>query len=451
MFLAQIVLIGWIPVCAMFFCVMRPLRAVTVAYLGGWLLLPMINIPVLGFWDIDKVLATNAGVLCGMVLFCRGWIRGYRPHVADVLLLLYCASGFASSLSNGLGAYDGASHSSLLFMTYAAPYFAGRVLIRTRADLYEVVRTIVGAAAIYALPAIWEWRMSPQFHKTLYGGFQHSWAQHFRWGFWRPIVFFPHALGLGTFFAWTSLLGIWIQLNGKGRRTLGIPPGVIVVLPLIGLLTSMSLGPWVLFLIGLGLLLCWRWLNFKWVVLVPAVLSLFWMVGRYTSLVDGKRLVSQVALLSQARAASLGYRVDAETLLIARAKQRPLLGWGGWGRNRIRDDRGRDIVATDSTWILVLGTTGLFGTASFFLWWCWPILMSVGVRGPTLRDPVLMGVLMVLGVQAISFLFNGFLSPILTVVCGCAVTILRGPSVVAENGDRQGAARLLSTSISAPS
>ena len=83
-----IVLLAWIPVCASSFAVMRPVRALTIACLGGWLVLPVFKIPVEGFWDLDKVVATNAGIALGTVLFCSRQLRGFRVTAADFILVL---------------------------------------------------------------------------------------------------------------------------------------------------------------------------------------------------------------------------------------------------------------------------------------------------------------------------------------------------------------------------
>ena len=49
-----------------------------------------------------------------------------------------------------------------------------------------------------------------------------------------------------------------------------------------------------------------------------------------------------------------------------RFEQRPVFGWGGYGRSRIRDEEGEDITIADGLWIIVLGTSGWVGYLSFF-------------------------------------------------------------------------------------
>jgi hypothetical protein len=47
-------------------------------------------------------------------------------------------------------------------------------------------------------------------------------------------------------------------------------------------------------------------------------------------------------------------------------RQRPFLGWGGYGRNRIFDEEGRDVSVTDGLWIILLGELGAVGFVGVF-------------------------------------------------------------------------------------
>jgi len=420
----SLVLILWIPFCTALFTVLRPVRAVVLAYLMGWLFLPMYKIQIQGFWDIDKVLATNIGVMLGVLLFCSKQFRRFRLQVADVLLIVFALGACATSVVNGLGIYDGISSMTHKLFLYAIPFLIGRLFLTTRRDLYDASHVIVCVAALYALLAVWEWRMSPQLHETVYGYAQHALITQRRWGFFRSVVFFPMTLGLGTFFAWTTLLGGWLWYAKKARPILGIPPIFIVILPLVGLFTTMSYGPYGMFLVGLSLLVFWQWQGWRGAVWVPVVFALLWMTGRYTHLTDGRWLTAGVSMLSQERADSLQYRIDAETALLEHAKRRPVLGWGTWGRNRVVDNEGRDRVATDGLWVILVSSFGLVGLASFFLWWCWPVVMSGFLDKDLRQDPVILAMLIVIGMQAVNCLFNAFHSPVLTLMCGGLVTCL---------------------------
>jgi hypothetical protein len=419
----SLALIGWIPMSACLFMFFRPVRALTLAYLIGWLLLPVDTIAFKGFWNIDKVLATNFGVLLGTVCFCPGRLRTLRLGVPEYILLAHAAGAFVTSITNQLGVYNGASSFMYRLFYTAVPFWLGRSFIRSRAELLDVARMVVYAASMYALLAIWEWRMSPQIHTTLYGYFQHSFSQHMRWGFFRPIVCFQHALGLGTFFAWTSLLAIAMDRAGELRRFMGVPPAVYVALPVLALLASMSFSPWGLFLLGLGLYVSRARQRWRWTLWAPLFFVVGWMGGRYTGALDGAWMEAAVQKVSEKRAESLNTRLTAETLTLSHAAERTGFGWGGFGRARVVDKRGKEVV-TDGLWIILVATYGSFGLISFYLWWCWPIVMTRRA-GPWLAaDPIVFPILIAVTMQAMNLIFNGFLSPILTVVAGGVVTAM---------------------------
>ena len=401
----------------------RPGRALMLAYLIGWLLLPVDTLAIKGFWDIDKIMATNFGVVLGAACFCPRRLSAMRFGAPEFILLVHASGAFITSLSNQLGVYDGISSFIYRVLYLAVPFCFGRTLVRNRVELMEAARLVIYAAAIYALLAIWEWRMSPQIHRTLYGYFQHSFGQHMRWGFYRPIVCFSHALGLGTFFAWTSLLALAMHRAGRLRPVFGVSSAVYVALPLIALLACMSLGPWLLFALGAGLFVYRGRQRWRWTLWLPVIFAVGWMAGRYTGVLDGTWTNAAVRSISPDRADSLQTRVNSETATLQKAAQRAVLGWGGFGRGRATDENGKDIV-TDGLWIILIGMFGLLGLGTFYLWWCWPIVMTRQAGSWLSGDPVVLPILIAIDMQAINLIFNGFLSPILTVIAGMAVTAM---------------------------
>ncbi|HRX85656.1 MAG TPA: hypothetical protein P5572_11620, partial [Phycisphaerae bacterium] len=381
----SLTIIGWIPVAASLFMFFKPIRALTLAYLIGWLLLPVDSVAIHGFWDVDKVMATNIGVLFGSLLFCPGRLTSLRLRAPEYILLAYAGGTLITSLSNDLGLYDGVSSFVQRLMHTAVPFCVGRAFVRNRSELMEIARAVVYAASLYALLAIWEWRMSPQIHKTLYGYFQHSFAQHMRWGFYRPIVCFPHTLGLGAFLAWTTLLAIAMYRAGELRPLLIIPPQVLLGFLLLALLACMSFGPWGLFLAGFGMYVYRKRQRWRWMLWVPLVLAFAWMAGRHSGVLDGAWMESAVKEISADRAKSLHARIHSETVVLAHAAEHPLFGWGGFGRARVYDQWGKEVV-TDGLWIILLGMYGIAGLASFYLWWCWPIIMTRRAKASLAED-----------------------------------------------------------------
>ena len=64
---------------------------------------------------------------------------------------------------------------------------------------------------------------------------------------------------------------------------------------------------------------------------------------RTSGLIPVQRIASAANSVSGDRALSFLSRVQNEDQLLAKANQKPLFGWGTWGRNRIYDaETGRD-------------------------------------------------------------------------------------------------------------
>lgn len=422
--MTQLAFILWIPITVALFSKFRPAKAVTMAYLCGWLLLPATEIKMQGFWDIDKTLVIAAGVVVGILLCCRNPLAGLQPCWSDVFLVGFALAAAASSLTNGLGTYDGASTFVNKLIYYGVAFGCGRLFLRERRDLHEAVQSVCCAAALYALLSLWEWRMSPQIHQALYGEFQHKFQQHKRWSFFRPVVCFPHALSLGVFMAGASLMSVWLYMNRALRSVGPLSPGVIVSLCLVGLVTSMSVGPWGLFAAGFVLLWSWKQTRLRMLAVIPLVFVVSWVGMRYTGASDGEWLVAIAKQASAERADSLQYRIDAETLLLDHAKSRPWFGWGGWGRNQVFRESGKNAFANDGLWLIIVGQYGLMGLIAFYLWWCWPMVLSLAVDHRLEDDPVVTALIVVIGLEAINGMFNGVMSPLTIFLAGGTASVL---------------------------
>ncbi len=420
--MADVALLGWIPVCVILFACLAPAQALALSYLGGWLFLPMLRIPIEGFWDLDKVITTNAGAMLGTVVFASKTLRHYRLTMADWALLLFAGSACLSSVANGLGLYDGISSSTRELFYYAVPFCLGRAILKDRHQLLQASRMMVLGAAAYAVLALWEWRMSPQIHSTLYGVFQHRFLQHHRWGFFRPIVCFPHALSLGMFMGWASLQAVWLYRAGRLGSVWSVPPFVLLALPLLGLLTSMSIAPWGLFCTGVVLLYLWHRTSSRSWLLLPVLFVLAWMIGRFSGYTDGKWLVSAAAKISADRAESLGYRIDSETIVLDNAKRSPVFGFGRGKHQTGQEEVGR--LASDGLWVILVGRYGLVGLTLFYIWWYWPLVLGRSAHRTLETDPALMVQLVTVVLESVNFLFNGVTSPVVTLMCGGAVTCL---------------------------
>ena len=47
--------------------------------------------------------------------------------------------------------------------------------------------------------------------------------------------------------------------------------------------------------------------------------------------------------------------------------EKPLFGWGGWGRNRVfSKEDGKDLSITDGQWAIEIGETGILGFLIYY-------------------------------------------------------------------------------------
>lgn len=376
----EYVLLAYIPFAVLLMLDRNSARGFSLAFVIAMMILPASANPVtdagLGVIalpavpDLDKWNVPSIGVLLGTILFQPQRFDRFRVSSLDLLLLAVLQFAFITSYVNGFGAYDGVSQALKLFLNFCMPVFLARIHIGTPSGLRTFQMCLVIAAALYVPFAVWEFRFSPQIHTTLYGYFQHVFQQHMRAGFYRPIVCFPHGLVLGRFFAFTAFLALF-PLRVDLAKTFGAFGAYLFLVPLLGLLVSMSLGPYMVF----GAL-CAGWFvvqRYRWAYYVLPVLGFLWLLAFFVDIEIGFSNVHKFFGFSQDRAESLEYRLVALREYKGPILSRPFFGWGGW--NSAHTGR-----ATDSLALIQLLTNGFFGGGAFFAWWFAALAMAHRVK-----------------------------------------------------------------------
>ncbi len=317
--------------------------------LSGWLpRVTLINICLAGLLlGVVGTVFTNADpVQLGPVT-----IPGLRPYDAISLML-----GAALSL---------------------LPFLLGRRFFGHPESHRILLRILVIAGAAYSLLALYEIRMSPQLNTMVYGYFQHKWNQHVRGDGFRPLVFLNHGLWLAIFLS-SCILSAFVlsRTEGEKRRTTYLLAAGWLLATLV---LSKSLGALAitLLLIPVVLLLGTR-LQLTVAALIAGMI-LFYPMLRGAGLVPVDRISSIAYSIDAGRGASLEYRLFNEDQLLEKAQQKPIFGWGSWGRNRIYDEEtGHDESTTDGRWIIQVGMFGWVGYLGQFgalcigiilLWW----------------------------------------------------------------------------------
>lgn len=377
--LVPIVLWGWPPAVVWLYSKLTPRRAAIAGFLLAWMFLPQYAYPFPGLPKYGKVMAACLGILLGTAIFDPDRIKSFRFRSFDVPMVLWCLSPVLASITNDLGLYDGLSAMKNYLMLWAFPYYIGRLYFRDLTSLRELVIGAFLGGVVYIPFCLIEIVISPQLHNIAYGFHPADFSQSLRGGGYRPVVFMAHGLMVGMWMITACLTGL--RLLSSGLFPTNLPflnmfkPSWIMLALLATTVLCKSTGALGLLLVGLAVIIISTKFRTPVLVYVLILLPVLYMTTRGTGSWDGMNAVSLASQLSEHRAASLQYRLDNENLLIDKALEKPVFGWGGWGRSRVYGAGGRDITVTDGYWIIVLGTTGLFGIVTFTLIVLTPVLI----------------------------------------------------------------------------
>ncbi len=355
----------WVPIVFLIFLKLPPRRAVLVSLLGGWMFLPQAVYAVQSAPNIDKILMVTVAPLLAVLAFDRPSLSRLRFRWYDMPIVVLCVSPFFTSVSNGLGPYDGLAWAMSTFIQWGIPYLFGRIYFSDLAGLRELAMAMFVCGVIYAPLCLWEVRVSPQLHRQFYGfgvGGQFNMAQ--RLGGYRPIVFMEHGIMVGNWMGAATLAGISLWRTRSVKTILDVPILAWVAVLGFTFLLVKSLGALLLFGTGAIVVFSMRGFVMRSAILFLVSASVLYILLRATGLWEADALINYAAKVSEDRAQSLEVRIDMEIPLVERAQDRPLLGWGRWERFRVRNDKGVNVSISDSLWIIYFGTRGVVGLAA---------------------------------------------------------------------------------------
>lgn len=359
---AFFILFAW-PLLMLAAAMFIPVRKVILfSIIAGNLFLPSTAIALPGFPNYTKLLAAGLGALLPAFFFAAPKLLTWRPKPLDLFFVGFLIAPAISSLINGLGPYDATSTLVNRFLEWGVAYWLGRTLFTDLAGLRDLCVAVVASAIAYAPLCLYEIVMSPQLSRIVYGFFPESsdWIMTKRMGGWRPQVFMAHGLALAAWMAAAALVA-WILWRSKSITTIwGIPMGMIALGLVVLTIMLRSTGAVILLLGLIGAAEFIQTSRLRPLLLVMIVLPMGYIALR-TFGWEGAELVEATSFLGEERAGSLSMRLENDTIIAEKAMQRPVFGWGGWGRWRVFDDFGNDITVSDSWWAILLGTTGVFG------------------------------------------------------------------------------------------
>jgi hypothetical protein len=295
--------------------------------------------------------------------------------VGRVLVILIISGVFMTILANyddveygftvlpGLGFTD-AIGNALNTLVMIAPLLLGRKYLSDD-DSHKALLTIMVMAALgYSVLALYEIRLSPQINNMVYGFFPHSFAQHIRPGGFRPLVFLDHGLLLGIFFSCAAIgAAVLIRMSSSATR-LGY---VLAFFYLVGVLyLAKTLGAMLIAMLMLPVALL---LPIRLQLITAALIAgtaLTYPIIRGANLVPMEQMVEIAANYDEDRARSLAFRFYHEDKLLEKANERPIFGWGTWGRWRVYNEDGEDTTVSDGEWVITMSEWGWVGYIAKF-------------------------------------------------------------------------------------
>lgn len=445
---AYLVLLSWPVVVVVLFRTLRLPTALIWSFLGAFLFLPVlpqIDLPILP--PIDKTLVASVPALLMTLIVSRAEARrraAMRGRTEDAppedsapadplerrllwaMLALVLLAPVLTMLANrapviladqvlpGLGPRDVLVETAARLFALL-PFLLARRHLATAEAHAQILRALCFGALAYSVLILIEVRLSPQLNVWIYGFFPHSFLQHMRAGGFRALVFLPHGLWVGIFMA-CAVLGT-IALARSGGRA-GAPYAVAAIWLAIALVLSKNLGA-TLILLALGPLVLLLGVRGQlWAAAAIAAIVLSYPAARGAGLVPVAQIEAAAAAISADRAQSLSFRLGMEEMLLERANEKPLAGWGGWGRNRIYDERGRDLSVTDGRWIITVGRGGWPGYLGEFGLLTVPILLLAWRRRRLALTLPTAGLALVMAANLVDLIPNAALSPVTWLMAG---------------------------------
>jgi len=426
-----VALFSWPAVCVVLFLLL-PLEAAAIwSLLGGYLLLPSgatFDVALLPPLDKYSIPATTTILLC--------WMKGTQaPPPSRTSLIYFLAAVFVlsplvTSIDNsyellvvdrsipGFYPLDGAKMALHNLITLA-PFIVGMRFLSSDKSRALLLKSLLIAALLYSVPMLWEIRFSPQLHRLVYGFTSTSFNQTVRGGGYRPVVFLFTGLEVALF-ASMAFIGALVAIRAKWRA-LRLPTGAVAAFLGVMLVLCKTMGAFIYAGVAAPLVLFTRprvWVN---VACAIVLIVCAYPALRSADIVPVHRIAELATTISPERSSSFLTRVDNEDKLLAKANQKPLGGWGTWGRNRIYDkESGGDVTITDGEWIILYSGFGWLGYLSMFgLFALSAIRARTAVSGPPTQPVIILaGLCLLFGMNILDLVPNANLTPLTFLMAG---------------------------------
>ncbi len=436
-------LLIWPIVTIILFTQMDARKAAVWSLVGAYMLLPVntaFDPP--GLPPMDKTSIPNMmAFICVAIFAKQRLIRLPQSKLVLGLMVVFVLSPIGTSFGNqspiilsqtalpAMSLYDALSAcaGNALVMV---PFIIGYSALRRGQDHLMILQVLVISALFYSILILYESRFAPVLHAQIYGIVAFSdFTQMIRFGGYRPAVFMGHGLLVSMFcaMAFIASLVLWRMK----QKTLNLPPALVAIY-LAGILIIMkSVGSIVWAFIGLFALLTLNARRMTTMIFAVSLIIILYPAVRATPYFPTQAVLDVAGVVGPERRQSLEFRFVNEDRLLDHAAQKPLFGWGSWGRNQVYQmtDWGQDIrlSTTDGTWIIAIGQYGWIGYIAMFGLLCHPFWRAYREgKGGQLAFPTL-GLLLILILNLLDLVPNSSLRPITWLIAGALSGMIVDP------------------------
>jgi len=408
--------------------VFRGIRGIMAAIVIGWLFLPPVKgIDLPGIPVFTKEYAVSYAILLGVILSDSAKLMSFKPKLIDLPILIYILVPFFSSITNGLGAYDGMSGIYAKFFIFGVPYLLGRIFIKNPNDVKIVAKWFLYAGLIAIPMIVWESKMSPQLNKQIYGYQASPFNMTQRLGGYRPMMFMRHGLEVGLWIATSGAVALWLWItSAKKFRLFNLPIAPFTSAILAATVLSRSLGAIFLLAGTTAVAVFVRSTGFRIALIALILTPSIYLSVRISNIWTPSQFTAIIASIDAERASSLQARLDQEVNFSKHALRKPIFGWGGYNRFRpVNDDGGSD--AVDGLTTIVLGSNGLVGLLAYLGMTTLPSLLVIHrIKGRAITSALWapgVGIILAISILAMDMLLNSFYTPLHLIGIGVIASI----------------------------
>lgn len=436
--LIPVVMYGWIPVVFYLFMRFPTQRAVIASFVIAWLFLPQASFPIPILPPYTKMAASCYGILLATIFYDAQRITTFKPGWIDIPMVIYCLCPIVSQVTNN-GSPISPTFEQII--GWGLPYFLGRLYLNSLDGLKQLAIGIFAGGLAYIPFTFIEGLKGPILHQMVYGvnAFD-DWGQARRLGGWRPVVFMQHGLMVGVWMMTAALIGFWLWQTGTLKKFQGLSMKLLAIVLMVAFALCRSTGAYNLFGIGALILFCAKWFRTSLPLLFLIGYIFFYLYLAASGQFSSDEVIGVMTqLFGEERAASLKFRFDNEEILVHKAQQKFLFGWGDSGGNRVYNEYGKDISITDSLWIIAFGVHGAVGLVSLFTSLLLPVVIFCLFKYParTWVNPKVAPAA-TLGVALTMYVFdcvlNAMTNPIFALIAGgISGLVLKAPESLKQN------------------